>query len=190
MFVFFGPQLEVGPQLSSEIPELEIPKLEIPEPELESFQSFDQKLHAVVITIQNLPAITHEMVVTVHFRALNGSDERSGGILEIKLSEKPKYNIANCIEGDFTLPNISDEELLQLRIVKRYPWIAISCNGVIVVKHNFFSFKNPDCRSVWAIKANNVSINTTSETGPNEASLKTEILNQGKNFTATSQVYK
>ena len=168
--MFFGAQLEVGPQLSS-----------VAEPELERFQSFDQKLHAVVITIQNLPANTHEMVVTVHFRALNGSDERSGGILEIKLSEKPKYNIANCIEGDFTLPNISDEELLQLRILKRYPWIAISCNGVIVVEHNFFSFKNPECRSVWAIKANYVSINTTSETGQNEASLKTEILNQGNN---------
>ena len=84
---------------------------------------------------------------------------RSGGVLELILSGNPKYKIIGCVEGELQLPNIATEEsLVEIRVVKRYPWFSLKYNGVTVVKHNFFSFKNAECRSLWAIKANVVTV--------------------------------
>ena len=84
---------------------------------------------------------------------------RSGGVLEISFSDNPKYKIIGCVEGELQLSNITAENSsVELRVVKRYPWFSLKYNGVTVVKHNFFSFKNAECRSVWAIKANTLTV--------------------------------
>ena len=98
------------------------------------------------------------MELELEFLATSPESDRSGGILEIKVSDNLTYKIVGCnYEGDFALPTIT-ANLIQLRIVKKYPWIAVTCNGAIVFKENFFLFKEQECRSVWAIKANMVRI--------------------------------
>ena len=104
---------------------------------------------------------------------------RSGGVLEISFSDNPKYKIIGCVEGELQLPNItSDESVVELRVVKRYPWFSLKYNGVTVVKHNFFSFKNVECRGVWAIESNVVTVEAFNSKTKNML-LKTKIAELG-----------
>ena len=143
---------------------------------------FDQQQNAVVVTYSRSTK-SREIVVAVQFIATAQSGEiRSGGVFEIKLSDSLKFKITNCTEGDLAHPKITHQnESLKFRIVKRYPWIMVRCNGVTVMKHNFFSFKNQECRSVWAIKANMVHIITSLVPGGSEKPpLEIEISKQGE----------
>jgi hypothetical protein len=144
----------------------------------------------VAITTENSLADGQEAILAVRFWApitsapdldFSAAKYRSGGELQITLSQSPGYSITNCMEGHFEIPNITnDEKSLNLRIVKRYPWILVKCNGKVIIKHNFFSFKNQECRSVWAIKANMVTLTKTDEIGRKEALKEIDISKQGE----------
>ena len=118
--------------------------------------------------------------MTLKVQFFTAEHNRSAGVLEIRLSDRLEHSISNCIaqKRDFVLPSMKDNEyLLELRIVKKYPWITVRCNGMPVIKHHFFSFKNSDCRSEWAIKGDMVSVGFES-TGHDEMYIK--ISEQGK----------
>ena len=164
-------------------------------PVLELF-TFEQNKDAIVIKTSYKEIKSSDKVIRVQFyqsAAMPSRDgdeslapRRSGGVLAISLSENPKYKIIGCVEGELQLPNnTTDESLVELRVVKRYPWFSLKYSGATVAKHNFFSFKNAECRSVWAIKANIVAVDliesadTSPETQQVETVLKTMISLQG-----------
>ncbi|KAL5269488.1 hypothetical protein ACHWQZ_G003092 [Mnemiopsis leidyi] len=170
-----------------------------------NLHSFNQDTDAVVVLMNSPPEEEQKIDIAVQLlaptkgRVIKDKDlfhinhsYRSGGLLEINLSDKPNYKLTGCVAAELQLPNITtDESAVELRVVKRYPWFALKYNGVTVVKHNFFSFKNPDCRSVWAIKANAVVVDLANIAELQEKSvLETGIAKQNEDEkTLTDMVY-